>query len=97
MSHRRKRSKGSTLNPVKGARVINKGGGGGEAKRGRSLEQAQTRAVGMREARHLISGDVIDNARKKFLAQRKKQTVSGKKRNLTIILSSRGRITKGTP
>ena len=97
MSHRRKRSKGSTLNPVKGARVINKGGGGGEAKRGRSLEQAQTRAVGMREARHLISGDAIDNARKKFLAQRKKQTVSGKKRNLTIILSSRGRITKGTP
>ena len=34
MGHRRKRSKGSTLNPFKGARVINKGGGGGEAKRG---------------------------------------------------------------
>ena len=82
MSHRRKRSKGSTLNPVKGARVINKGGGGGEAKRGRSLEQAQTRAVGMKEARHLISGDAVDNARKKFLALCKK---SGKKRNLTII------------
>tara|TARA_R110001592_G_scaffold100324_3_gene284791 strand:- start:17706 stop:17978 length:273 start_codon:yes stop_codon:yes gene_type:complete len=85
MGHRRKRSKGSTLNPVKGARVINKGGGGGEAKRGRSLEQAQTRAAGMKEARHLLSGDVVENARKKFLALRKKQTVSGKKRNLTII------------
>jgi hypothetical protein len=41
----------------------------------------------MKEARHLISGDAIENARKKFLALRKKQTLSGKKRNLTIILT----------
>ena len=81
MSHRRKRSKGSWSNPVKGAMVINKGGGGGEKKRSRSLEDAQQRSVDMRGARHLADRNMAEERRRADRMSRlKDQIISGGKR-----------------
>jgi len=81
MSHRRKRSKGSWSNPVKGAMVINFGGGGGEKKRGRSLEDAQQRRVDMRGSRHLADRNMTaERRRADRMSRLKDQIVSGGKR-----------------
>ena len=60
MSHRRKRSKGDRINPVKGAMIINKGGGGGQKVRGTSLEASQQRTADMKASRHLIAGNKVE-------------------------------------
>ncbi len=81
MSHRRKRSKGSWSNPVKGAMVINFGGGGGEKKRGRSLEDSQQRTTDMRGSRHLSDRNMAEERRRADRMSRlKDQIVSGGKR-----------------
>ena len=85
MSHRRKRSKGSKTNPVVGAMVINKGGGGGEAKRGRSLEGSQQRSKDMRSSRHLISLTPDERIHKERLAERRWKTNCGKRWNLDTV------------
>ena len=78
MSHRRKRSKGDRINPVKGAMVINKGGGGGEKVRGTSLEAAQQRTKDMKASRHLIAGNVTEERdRSSRIAHRSLQGKSG--------------------
>ncbi len=85
MSHRRKRSKGSWSNPVKGAMVINKGGGGGEAKRGRSLENSQQRSKDMKDARHMIASTPQERVLKERLAERRWKTKCGKVWNLDAV------------
>ena len=78
MSHRRKRSKGSWSNPVKGAMVINKGGGGGEKVRGTTLEAVQQRAEDMRASRHLIAGNATEERdRSNRISHRSLQGKSG--------------------
>ena len=83
MSHRRKRSKGDRINPVKGAMVINKGGGGGEIKRGKSLEDAQQRRKDTLATRHLDSGDATaTKERAERIAHRALQARSGMRMRL---------------
>ncbi len=75
MTHRRKRSKGDRINPVKGAMVINKGGGGGEMPtRKVALELVDARKAEQKDARSLTSGDNAASIAESFRDRKRKRT-----------------------
>ena len=77
MSWRRKRSKGSWTNPVKGAMVINKGGGGGEMPQNKPrIEDLEMRKAMKREERSLTTVSNKEHTPKKW---------GKRKRNLRIV------------
>jgi hypothetical protein len=70
MSWRRKRSKGSRTNPVKGAGVINKGGGGGDMPVNKpALETLAARRAMQREAKRLDAETSEDRERREKFAE----------------------------
>ena len=70
MSWRRKRSKGSRTNPVVGAGVINKGGGGGDMPTNKpALETLAARRAMQREAKRLDSETREDRERREKFAE----------------------------
>lgn len=70
MSWRRKRSKGSRTNPVKGAGVINKGGGGGDRPTNKpALETLAARRAIQREAKRLDAETREDRERKEKFSE----------------------------
>ena len=70
MSWRRKRSKGSRTNPVKGAGVINKGGGGGARPINKpTLETLAARRAIQREAKRLDVETREDRERREKFAE----------------------------
>lgn len=75
MSHRRKRSKGSWTNPVKGAMVINKGGGGGQIPtRKLALELVDAVKAEQKDARSLTAGDNVATIAASFKNKKRKRT-----------------------
>ena len=94
MSWRRKRSKGSRTNPVVGAGVINKGGGGGDRPVNKpALESLAARRAIQREAKRLDSETREDRERREKFAeymkkgrrQRRSERSKAGRRSLRIV------------